>query len=188
MAILFLSRGVPMLLAGDEFLRTQHGNNNAWCQNNEVSWLDWGLAETNRDMLRFVRELIAFRLRHPSLTRPRFFTGQPVSPHGIPDISWHGLQLNEPFWGKAEAQVLACTIAGVVESEGDLHVILNMSADCIIVELPDIPLRCWYLAIDTSAHAPDDIIEEVRQKAVSNHFHQLNARSVVVFEGRTNAI
>ncbi|WP_427551194.1 glycogen debranching protein [Methylomonas sp. MS20] len=186
LAFLFLSRGVPMLLAGDEFLRTQHGNNNAWCQNNEVSWLDWRLAETHREMIRFVRELIAFRLRHPSLTCPRFFTGD-SAPHGIPDISWHGLQLNEPLWGQAETQVLACTIAGVVESEGDLHIVLNMSADSIGVKLPNIPLKRWYLAIDTSAHAPDDIIEEVRQRATTNNFQRIDARSVVVFEGRANA-
>ncbi len=88
MVILFLSQGVPMFLAGDEFLHTQ-GNNNAWCQNNEISWLDWRLAETNHAMVRFVRELIAFRQRHPCLSRSRFFTGQPESSRGIPDIAWH---------------------------------------------------------------------------------------------------
>ncbi len=75
MATMMLSQGVPMLLAGDEFLRTQRGNNNAWCQDNDVSWVDWRLAETNTDFLRFTREMIALRKRHPALRRRRFFVG-----------------------------------------------------------------------------------------------------------------
>src|SRR5262249_31216641 len=73
---LMLSQGAPMLLAGDEFLRTQKGNNNAWCQDNEISWVNWQLAETNKDFLRFTRELIWLRKRHPCLRRRRFFTGE----------------------------------------------------------------------------------------------------------------
>ena len=76
MATLLLSQGVPMLLAGDEFLRTQRGNNNAWCQDNEISWVDWELAEANADFLRFVREMIWLRKRHPALRRRRFFAGE----------------------------------------------------------------------------------------------------------------
>ncbi len=76
MATLLLSQGVPMLLAGDEFLRTQKGNNNAWCQDNEISWVDWTLCEKNADFLRFVRELIQLRHRHPGLRRKRFFRGE----------------------------------------------------------------------------------------------------------------
>ncbi|MFO0824883.1 MAG: alpha-amylase family glycosyl hydrolase [Gemmataceae bacterium] len=76
MTTLMLSQGVPMLLAGDEFLRTQQGNNNAWCQDNELSWVDWRLAEENADFLRFVRELIWLRKRHPVLRRRRFFAGE----------------------------------------------------------------------------------------------------------------
>src|SRR5207248_9262545 len=74
-ATLLLSQGVPMLLGGDEFLRTQQGNNNAWCQDNEVSWVDWTLAERNADFLRFVQQLIALRMRHPALRRKTFFVG-----------------------------------------------------------------------------------------------------------------
>lgn len=76
MATALLSQGVPMILAGDEFLRTQRGNNNAWCQDNEISWVDWRLAEANADFLRFTREMIALRKRHPVLRRRRFFTGE----------------------------------------------------------------------------------------------------------------
>ena len=184
MAILFLSQGVPMLLAGDEFLQTQAGNNNAWCQNNEISWLDWRLAEANRDMVRFVRELIAFRHRHPCLTRSRFFTGQPASSRGIPDVAWHGLHLNEPLWGNYDAQVLAFTLAGRTATEEDLHIVLNMSEQDIKVQLPEIPLRSWHLAVDTAAPSPDDIIERLRQRTVDGNIQPVHARSVVVFEAQ----
>jgi len=184
MAILFLSQGVPMLLAGDEFLHTQRGNNNAWCQNNEISWLDWRLAETNHEMIRFVRELLAFRRRHPCLTRSRFFTGQPSLLRGIPDIAWHGLNLNEPPWGNNDAQVLAFTIAGNAASEEDLHIVLNMSDQDIEVRLPNIPQRRWHLAIDTAAIAPNDIIEQARQRSVDGDTQPVHARSVVVFEAQ----
>jgi isoamylase len=76
MTTLMLSQGVPMILAGDEFRRTQRGNNNAWCQDNEISWVNWELAETNASFLRFVRELIWLRKRHPALRRRRYFTGE----------------------------------------------------------------------------------------------------------------
>jgi glycogen operon protein len=184
MAILFLSQGVPMLLAGDEFLQSQAGNNNAWCQNSELSWLDWRLAEANRDMVRFVRELIAFRHRHPCLTRSRFFTGQPASSRGIPDIAWHGLHLNAPLWGNFDAQVLAFTLAGRTATEEDLHIVLNMSEQDIKVQLPEIPLRSWHLAVDTAAPSPDDIIERLRQRMVDGNIQPVHARSVIVFEAQ----
>jgi glycogen operon protein len=76
MTTLMLSQGVPMILAGDEFLRTQKGNNNAWCQDNEISWVNWEFAEKHKDFLRFVRELIWLRKRHPALRRRRFFLGE----------------------------------------------------------------------------------------------------------------
>jgi len=80
MATLMLSQGVPMLLAGDEFLRTQHGNNNAWCQDGELSWVDWTLADRNAEFLRFTRELIRLRKAHPVFRRRRFLNGALGSP------------------------------------------------------------------------------------------------------------
>ena len=87
MATLLLSQGVPMILAGDEFLRTQQGNNNAWCQDNELSWVDWTLAEKNKDFLRFTREMIWFRKRHPALRRKGFFQGEFVKMPIMPAVS-----------------------------------------------------------------------------------------------------
>src|SRR4029077_14484342 len=88
MATLLLSQGVPMLLAGDEFRRTQQGNNNAWCQDNDISWVDWTLAKKNADFLRFVTALIALRKRHPALRRQRFFRGSGPSGKERPHIIW----------------------------------------------------------------------------------------------------
>src|SRR6516162_177251 len=96
LAVLMLSRGVPMLCAGDEVLRTQRGNNNAYCQDNELSWFDWSRLESEREMLEFTRRIIAFRRRHACLTVNRFYHGRVVPGRGIADITWHGLRLNQP--------------------------------------------------------------------------------------------
>jgi glycogen operon protein len=184
MALLFLSQGVPMFLAGDEFLHTQGGNNNAWCQNNEISWINWQSAKTNADMLRFVRELIAFRCRHPTLMRPRYLTGRVEEVRGIPDIAWHGFRLNKPLWQDHEAQVLAFTLAGCFEDEEDLHVIINMSEQAIVVPLPMIEQRHWYQALNTAAQPPYDMIQRRHQVLIREEKLSVHARSIVVCEAR----
>jgi len=184
LAIIMLSRGVPMLYAGDEVLRTQRGNNNAYCQNNQLAWFDWRLVETNRDMLRYTRELIALRRRHSSLTVNRFFRGAPQPGGGPVDILWHGARLNEPLWNDSEARMLAFTIAARNEDEEDLHVILNMSEQALDAPLPVIAARRWYLALDTARAAPSDILARARQVAVPELVYRVGARSVVVLEAR----
>jgi glycogen operon protein len=183
LAILMLSRGVPMLLAGDELLRTQRGNNNAYAQDNELSWLDWTLADTNREMLRFTRELIALRRRHACLTANRFFDGKPIEGRGIPDIVWHGRRLGAPEWGR-DSRLLSFTLAGLEASEEDLHVITNMSASAIDVALPAIPGRRWHAALDTSRPSPLDIVARGQQVPHAEPGYTAAARSVVVLEAR----
>jgi glycogen operon protein len=184
LALLMLSRGVPMLLAGDEVLRSQGGNNNAWCQDNALSWFDWKRVETHRDMLRFTRESIALRRRHACLTANRFFDGKPIDGRGIPDIVWHGSRLNEPPWHDAQGRLLAFTMAGVAGDEEDLHVILNMSDQAVDAALPSIPGRRWNVALDTSRSSPEDIIARERQKPCAEASYRAGARSVVVLEAR----
>ena len=184
MAILLLSRGVPMLLAGDEVLRSQRGNNNAYCQDNALSWFDWKLIEANRDMLRFTRELIALRRRHPCLMLNRFFDGQPVRGRGIPDIAWHGTRVGEPAWHDKNARILAFTVAGITPEEEDLHVILNMSQQSVDAALPSIPGRRWHAALDTSRPSPEDILARERQTLHPAASYSASARSVVVLEAR----
>src|ERR1019366_9660663 len=91
--MLMLSQGIPMFVSGDEVRRTQWGNNNAYCQDNEMSWFDWGLVEKHGDMLRFFTKMIAFRKQHAILRRGKFFSGE-VNQRGLADISWHGCRLN----------------------------------------------------------------------------------------------
>jgi len=184
MAILMLSRGVPMILAGDEVLRTQHGNNNTWCQDNELGWFDWHLVETNRDMLRYTRELIVLRRRHPSLTTNRFFNGSPVPGRDIPGVAWHGANLNEPLWQDIQARFLAVTIAGLSEDEEDIHLILNMSEQEQEVSLPVIKSRRWHLVLDTTQDTPADIIERQQQVPLVAPAYRVKPRSVVVLEAR----
>ena len=110
-AILLLAQGVPMVLAGDEVRRTQKGNNNAYCQDNEISWFDWRLLEKHGELFRFWKLMIDFRKRHPAIHRSRFFDGK-VNDRGLPDVSWHGCQLLHPGWDDPNARALAFTLAG----------------------------------------------------------------------------
>lgn len=183
-AILLLSHGVPMLLAGDELLNSQHGNNNCYCQDNELSWIDWTMTKQNADMLRFVRLMIGLRKRHPSIMRRRFLNGKPVSGRGIPEIQWHGTEINKPQWDNAEARVLAFTLAGVDDDEADLHVVLNMSDQRVSMELPVIPGRAWCLALDTSLPSPQDIVQLPEQEPLHKDFYPVDTRSVVIFENK----
>ena len=182
MTILFLSQGVPMILAGDEVLRSQGGNNNAYCQDNELSWFDWRLTETNRDMLRFVRELIKLRQRHPSLRRPRFLTGRPAPGATLPDVTWHGERLHEPPWQDGNARLLAFTLAGAREGETPLHVILNMSDTARAFALPRLAGYAWRRALDTALASPLDITPPEQQTATLGEHYDAQARSVVVME------
>ena len=156
MAILLLSQGVPMLTAGDEVLRTQRGNNNAYCQDNDISWLDWSFAPAARAMLRFTRELIALRQRHPSLRRTRFLNGHA---DGVPaEIQWYGESLEPPAWQDAAARVLCFTLNGATPHEPALHVMINMASTVRNLPLPDAAVRNWRRIADTTLVAPDDIV------------------------------
>src|SRR5262249_50582791 len=110
-ATLLLSQGVPMLLAGDEFLRTQLGNNNAWCQDKEISWMDWRHSDARLDFLRFTRQLIALRKRHPALRRREFFRGGGPNGDMEPDVIWHGVEPHAPDFSPG-SRTLAMALDG----------------------------------------------------------------------------
>ncbi|MBE3009880.1 glycogen debranching protein GlgX [Microbispora sp. NEAU-D428] len=116
---LFVSQGVPMLLAGDEFGRTQHGNNNAYCQDNEISWIDWSLIRQEGDLLEFVRRLAALRRAHPVFRRRRFFQGRTVG-DGSRDVIWltpSGTEMTDGDWHTGYAKSLAVYVNGDAISE-----------------------------------------------------------------------
>jgi glycogen operon protein len=183
MAILLLSQGVPMILAGDEFLRSQHGNNNAFCQDNELSWVDWRLPDRDCRMLRFTRELIALRKRHACLRHRRFLTGRPSNGQTHPDVAWHGECLNAPEFGDAEGRLLAFTLAGRSPGEPMLNVVFNMGDVARVVALPVLEeKRQWRRIVDTAAAPPRDIVSRADDANVESGACTVQPRSVVVLE------
>jgi glycogen operon protein len=182
LAILLLSQGVPMMLAGDEMLRTQNGNNNAWCQDNELSWIDWSLVDENADAVRFVSELIALRKRHPALRRARFLTGEDNGGSSLPDIKWYGANLAAPDWRNPDGRSLAFTLAGIDADEPLLHVIMNMNHEPLQHLLPEPSGTQWRVAVDTAAASPADVVTPADQQAVEENFYRVRERSVVVLE------
>lgn len=186
LTLLFISQGVPMLLAGDEVLRTQHGNNNVWCQDNELGWFDWSLVERHAEMLHFTRGLIALRKRHPSLRRRHFLSGQPHQGSDLPDVAWHGETLDDPPWDDPLAQWLALTLAPACPGEDILHILINMSDEGRRFQLPAFaPLR-WHLALDTARASPADMVAPADQTALDADAVSLwvQERSILVLEAR----
>jgi glycogen operon protein len=160
---LMLSQGVPMLVAGDEFRRTQQGNNNAYCQDNEISWLDWNLVSENAKLIRFCRSLIEFRRRQPTVRRHHFLTGAPDHENCWPDVSWYNPQGSVIDWHGDSLPIL-CVLAAPLEHDApnslgrDVLLIFNSSHDSALFTIPEIAkTRQWNLFVDTSAESPRDI-------------------------------
>ena len=173
-----------MFLAGDEVRRTQQGNNNAYCQDNDVSWLDWTLAEKHSDLLRFWKLAIAFRKRYAALRQGQFFTGA-VNERGLADVSWHGTELNKPGWDDPNARALGMTLAGF-NGDPDIHVMMNMYWESLIFDLPTVPGRSWFKAVDTSEISPLDIADPGSETAIAGNSLLVAGRSVVVLVNRGN--
>jgi len=162
---LLLSQGIPMILGGDEFGRSQRGNNNAYCQDNEISWYSWKLNESQKELLAFTQKLIAFRRAHPVFHRPRFFKGKPIL-GDKKDISWihpEGREMLEADWGDAEAKALALLLNGdsmdVKTFEGQpirddtFFVYFNASDQEVELVLPAMIKSRWKLIFDTFTHS-----------------------------------
>jgi isoamylase len=181
-ALLLLSRGVPMLVAGDEVGRTQQGNNNAYCQDNDISWFDWGLVDANPDLLRFWTMLLQFRRSNAVLRQREFYSGV-CNSRGVPDITWHGTRLGEPGWDDPETRVLSCTLGGEGD-EPDLHLMMNMYGEPLDFELPAIAGRLWATAIDTAQPAPADIVVPGAEQPVDGSTYSLLGRSMAVLVSR----
>jgi glycogen operon protein len=128
--------------------------------------------------------MIALRKRHASIMRRRFLTGDVIESRGIKDISWHGAKLDTPLWDDPDTRLLAFTLAGVKENEADLHVIINMSDEKTIVELPEIKGKNWCLSVNTSEQSPYDIIRRPNQKQMMDNDNTflVKGKSIVAFE------
>ena len=155
---LLCSLGVPMLLAGDEFGRTQRGNNNAYAQDNDISWLDWSLLAANTELHDFVKCLIQFRQTHPSLRRPSFWHGPQADRNAPADVRWLGPNGQEPDWHNGSA--IGCLLSGNGQLTGapfdDDHVLLlfNAGRHGVEFQLPPPPGAPWRLEFATEAPPP----------------------------------
>jgi isoamylase len=189
--ILMVSQGVPMFVAGDEVRQTQYGNNNAYCQDNEITWFDWTLVEKHHEIFRFFKEMIAFRQQHHTLRRRQFFDGQ-KNIRGLPDISWHGCRLEPPNWNDPTGTALSFTLGGIPDTQGmndtDIHVMLNMHWEELDFDLPNVPGRQWYYIVDTSLPSPDDILASGEvpgdNRRVNGLSYRVRPRSAVVLISR----
>ena len=170
LTILFVSQGVPFMLHGDEFGRTQHGNNNAYCQDTPLAWTDWRLAETNEGLLRFSRMMIALRKRHFALNREEF----------INRVSWHGTQIGDPDW-TGESRTLAFQLHGRHELP-DLHVMFNAHWEWQDFALPPHDGQWnWRRLVDTRLPAPHDIVEPTEAAPLDPTGHySVGPRSTVI--------
>ena len=184
---LLISSGTPMVLAGDEFLRTQKGNNNAYCQDNEISWINWDLLITNSDILRFFKRSVAFLKRHPILQRVNFFEGIDTDGNQILDIEWYNIN-GLPFdWDNNYSNTICYQLDGREEYSGIgdymIYIILNADYNDKLVSIPNPKnFSAWYRVIDTSLNALDDFLEPGKEIILSpNKQYLVKSRSTVVF-------
>ena len=191
LTLLFLSQGVPMLCGGDEVGRTQKGNNNAYCQDSEISWFDWNLDRGQQDFLAFVKDLIAFRKKHPVLRRRRFFQGRHIRGSEVKDLAWFrpdGKEMTDEDWNAGYAKSLVLRLAGDAIAERDqkgrpivddtLLVILNAHHTPLAFTLPAHKRGIrWHPVLDTSLSGENE-------KRVSGfkggEQYEMEARSIAV--------
>jgi glycogen operon protein len=189
-ALLMVSQGIPMILMGDEMGRTQAGNNNAYCHDSELSWLDWNLLKTNAALFRFVKSCISFRHAHPALRSREYFRHQDYMGSGYPDISWHGVEAWHPDWSD-ETHTLAFLLCGKHAQAGTaqddfIYVAMNMHWEPHGFQLPKLPpLMQWHVFANTWMQPPDDVYEPGTEPPIAEqNWIMVGARSVVILVGR----
>jgi glycogen operon protein len=186
-ATLLVSLGTPMILGGDEIGRTQRGNNNAYCQDNEISWYDWSLLEKNKGLFRFVKEMIAFRRRHPGFMRAEFYNGKEASRNTTPDIIWYNEKGASPDWDRLGYN-LALQINGRKadvsrdKDNCDFYIMLNAGLDPVMFSIPPAAgNKPWLRVVDTSLPSPSDILPADKEEALTTpNKYKVKARSVAI--------
>jgi glycogen operon protein len=186
-ATMMVSLGTPMILGGDEFARTQNGNNNAYCQDNETSWYDWSLVNKNAGFYRFVKEMIAFRLNHPGFMRPEFYTGRGGSYKAIPDISWFDEGGSTIDWEKIGYHLALRLLGSKADTladrdDNDFYIMFNAAADpCNFIIADPPPKKKWYRVVDTGYSSPNDILSSGSEEPLdSQSSYSVKARSIVI--------
>jgi len=187
---LLFSSGTPMILGGDEFMRTQRGNNNAYCQDNEISWFHWDDVKKNGDLFDFFKKAIAFEKNYTILQSRKFFFGKDLDNDHIPEMTWFGKDLSAPSWDDPELRTLSYQLdgrdEGVDRAAYPLFFILNSDRDLQYVQLPALTDgQRWHRVIDTSLKRGDDFLEDGKEIRIDPPDHYLaNGRSTVVLLGR----
>ena len=188
LATLLLSQGTPMMLAGDEFGRTQQGNNNAYCQDSEISWLDWDTGEKGQALIRFARKLTGLRHHYPMLRRTRFLTGEYNEGLGVKDVTWinaNGSEMQPDDWQDGTMKCFGMLMDGRAQVTGirkrgedaTLLMIINSFHDAVNFALPESPGGSgWELLVDTNA--PD---QEERPTFKFGAHYQVTGRSLLLF-------
>jgi glycogen operon protein len=177
LTVLFVSQGTPMILMGDEVRRTQLGNNNAYCQDNELSWFDWSLIGKNADLLRFIKGIIRFTQARKIFKIETLIQDNPDS--DLPNISWHGIHLNEPHW-EEDSHHLALSLRHPQAGEF-LHVMLNAYWKPLKFELPPLPPQeNWHRIVDTALATPHDFCNVKAAPMLPNRFYTVKPRSSVI--------
>jgi isoamylase len=189
-ATLMMSQGIPLLLMGDEMGRTKQGNNNTYCHDSELTWLDWTLLDKNANLFRFVQQMIAFRHAHPILRSRHHFSGHDVMGSGYPDISWHGVRAWDADWGP-HTRTLAFMLDGAhafggLVTDDMIYMAMNTHWEAHTFELPRLTNRhLWRRFADTGRpgkRAIEQVGEEKRLRQQSRYL--LQPRSVVILVGR----
>ncbi|MBC7388244.1 MAG: glycogen debranching protein GlgX [Opitutaceae bacterium] len=179
--LLMLSMGVPMFVAGDEYGRTQMGNNNTYCQDNALNWIDWDKIKENAGLIRFWSSLIKKRQLYLHHFKGNYLSNK-TNKYGLNEIEWHGTQLNQPEWGNPEARCLALTLGDVEEGEDNsrnIFIMMNMHWDATEFQVPAYAGLQWQRSIDTALPSPKDI-DISRKKEKIEDTYVVTARSIVV--------
>lgn len=183
LAVTFLSAGTPMILMGDEVRRTQLGNNNAYCQNNEIGWFDWSLTSKHPDILRFVQQLIRLRLSFESGLEDEHLSLAEFLHHA--EIRWHGVKLDHPNWGD-DSHSLAVAVKSY-RGKRLSHFILNAYWEPLEFQLPaPVGVDGWRCLIDTALKSPFDIADSVSASRVDQSSYAVQPHSVVVLSSEIN--
>jgi glycogen operon protein len=187
---LLFSSGTPMMLSGDECMRTQRGNNNAYCQDNEIGWFDWRLVAGHADVVEFVRKAIALEKRFSVLRKRKFLLAEDLDADNVPDLTWYGFNLDSPSWDDAELRTLCYRLEGSdtdSESSG-YHIFFILNGDWRQqgVKLPPFTDgKRWYRVIDTSLSAGEDFSADGAEVKIDpSEYYIANPRSTVVLLGK----
>ena len=175
-ALLMLANGLPMIVAGDEFLNTQRGNNNPYNQDNETTWLDWARLEDHREVFRFFKLMIAFRKSHPCIGRPTFWRE---------DVSWHGA--DGPVDLGHASRCLAYLLRGASVGDDDVYVMINGHWEDHSFTVPEGQTSEWRRVVDTARPSPEDIVEPGTEPILTTASYTVRARSVVVLRHEQGA-